>query len=101
MNNKKKLKGIDFSYIPGLSTETIIYVNSNLSPAFKELNYFCRMLKKDGLISLVDTSSTFVKIKVKDSIFKINHVHDLQLLFPGREFVSLKKFSTDIESFMK
>lgn len=87
MSRSKNLKNLDFRDL-GLTSGNSIYVNINLSPAFKELNYFCRMLKKDGLVASVGSSHLHIKIKVSDQYFKINHVDDLKKLFPDRNFAS-------------
>ena len=87
MKLKKVLKELDFTDL-GLPIDSSIFANINLSPPFKELDYFCRMLKKDGLISNLETTHAFIKIKVNGDFIKINHVNDLKTAFPQREFVS-------------
>ena len=87
MKCKKALKELDFTDL-GLPTDSSIFANINLSPPFKELDYFCRMLKKDGLISNLDTTPTYIKIKVNGEFIRINHVNDLKTVFTQREFVS-------------
>ena len=84
---KKVLKELDFTDL-GLPIDSSIFANINLSPPFKELDYFCRMLKKDGLISNLETTHAYIKIKVNGDFIKINHVNDLKTAFPQREFVS-------------
>ena len=80
---KKELNSLDFSEL-GISNS--IFVNINLCPAFKELDYFCRKLKREGKITSYQTSNTVIKIK-KDNVYhKIYQIEDLRDIFPDDTF---------------
>ena len=87
MKNRKYFKDKDFVDI-GLSTDTKIFANINLTPVFKELDYLCRNLKKQGKISKVNTTHTSVKIKLDERYVKICHIQDLRDLFKDMVFES-------------
>ena len=87
LRKREKFKDVDYTNI-GIAEDTKIFAILNLSPAFKEPDYFCRMLKKDGLITNVDTSNRHVKIKHGDRYVKVGHVGDLRRIFKDREFKS-------------
>ena len=80
---KKDLNSCDFSEL-GISNS--IFVNINLCPAFKELDYFSRKLKQEGKITSYQSSNTVIKIK-KDNVYhKIYHIEDLRDIFPDDTF---------------
>ena len=85
MGRRRTLKDKNFNDI-GLSSNSKIFVNINLSPAFKSLDYFFRKLKRDGMISSYITSHSMVKIKHDNRYHKIFHVNDLVELFPNVSF---------------
>ena len=63
-------------------TNTILYINSNLCPAYKAIAYNCRKLKKSGLILDTWCANGQVKIKFSDNnVEKISHEYDLYELF--------------------
>ena len=82
IEKKKKLMDKEFTEL-GLPDDGEVYVNINLSPAFRSLDYFCRKLKKDTVIFTSFTSSTMVKIKLNEKGLyeKITHINDLRSLF--------------------
>ena len=68
----------------GYGTDVKFYVNANLCPAFKNLAYNCRLLKKKGQI--LDTWSNHGKVVVKlhgNTIKNLIHEMDLFNLFPN------------------
>ena len=83
MHNRRKFSTVRYVDI-GLPSESKIYFNLNLSPPFKELDYFCRKLKKEGKIISTFTSHANVKLTLPDNSFKkITHMADLKDIFPG------------------
>ena len=87
MKNRKNLKDMNFVDL-GLPPNTKLYANLNLSPCFKEIDFFCRKLKTEGVLSMVDSSNRHVKIKFGERFYKLNHINDLRELFQDREFIS-------------
>ena len=79
---KRNLKGLSLA---DLNISSEVYFNLNLSPAFRELDYFCRRLFVDKKIAGYFTSHTSVKIKIDNSYHKITHVEDLRELFDDSE----------------
>ena len=79
--NKHKLKDIVSlnMNINGLNEESRIYINPSLSKYFKNLQFNCRVLKRNGLIKSVKTSNDgTIKIKtLTDEFIKISHESDL------------------------
>ena len=84
---KSKLKDCDFTSV-NLPEGTKLYINLNLSPSFKELDYFCRKLKKNGNILSYVTTNTNINIKIENNYHKIIHLADLRELFPDITFES-------------
>ena len=85
MYNRKKLNNVTYD---GISLpKSKIFLNLNLSPPFKELDYFCRKLKREcKMISMV-TSHAFVKVNLLNkSLKKITHMNDLKSIFPDYDF---------------
>ena len=70
------------SEIHTVLNDGMIFVNLNLSPMFKEMDFFCRKLKKEGEISSMSTSHANITIKVDNTFHKIFHLKDLSKLFP-------------------
>ena len=68
----------------GLGEDAKFYINANLCPAYKNLAYNCRLLKKQNLIA--DTWSRDGKVKIKlnnnNEQKLITHEIDLVKLFP-------------------
>ena len=81
--NKKKLK--DVAGTLNLSG-TGIFVNHNMSPSMKSIQFNARNLLKDGLISDVWFSNMAVKIKcLNGKVMQLNHEIDLYEAFPCYE----------------
>ena len=64
-----------------------------LSPPYKDLDYFCRKLKKDGFITSCIASHAHIKIKHGERFLKINHVSDLKKVLPQMIFEPFKKIN--------
>lgn len=86
VSNRSKLN-CNLSHIDGLGSSSI-YVNLNLSPYFKRLDYFCRRLKKEGKVDFCSISHTNATIKFSEKYHKICHIQDLKELFPTDDFTS-------------
>ena len=61
--NKSKLSEIDYTQY-NLPEHTKLYINDNLSPFFKTIAYYCRVLKRERLIS---------KFKIEDAAIKVQN----------------------------
>ena len=93
MKLKTRLSSIDFERI-NLPCDSNIYVNLNLSPPFSELDYFARKLKKEGKVQIVNTSNSYVQLKLLNGSYsKITHINDLKVLFPDIVFESRSNMS--------
>ena len=72
--NKKMFDYVDFTEF-GFPRDTKIYINLNLSPQFKKLDFFCRKLKRERRISDTMINRQGINIKTLDERYhKINHV---------------------------
>ena len=88
LEKRAGLKNCDFSDFPALMTSQI-YANVNLSPPFKEIDFFCRKLKREGHITSYNVFREGIKIFVDNRYHKIYHMNDLRDLFPDSAFEPL------------
>jgi hypothetical protein len=88
--NRKKLKDVGEKVdLPGAK----IFVNHNISPNMKNIEFNARQLLKDGLISECWFSNIVVKIKcLNGTVLALNHEFDLYHAFPRYE-----GFSFDVD----
>ena len=74
--NKKKLIQFDKTKW-GFPSETRIFLNESLCPAYRDLFYKCNELRKQEKIKSVWTYNGMVKIRLNDdSVHKVEHKID-------------------------
>ena len=61
LDNRKKLQNFNREAC-GLGPDVKLFVNQNLSPYMAQLAYYCRVLKREGLIERVTTFKGVVKV---------------------------------------
>ena len=86
LKNKNKLKNLaSFKLdIDGLNNDSKIYIRPSLCPYYKNLQFNCRILRRNNLIKQVRTEDDgTIKVKMFDDTYeKITHEKDLVKLFP-------------------
>ena len=86
LKNKNKLKDLaTFNLdIDGLDKDSKIYIRPSLCPYYKNLQFNCRILRRNNQIKQVRTEDDgTIKIKMFDDTYeKITHEKDLVKLFP-------------------
>ena len=84
--NKKKLQDFDLESV-GFTSDTQIFISENLSPYMSRLAYYCRILKRKGVIRKLTTFKGVIKIlKSNDTESRYNviqHKEDLARIFPN------------------
>ena len=95
LKNRKKLRDFDREAV-GLQTDAAIFVNENLSPYISKLSYYCRQLKRKGLVDKTTCFKGVVKVTrtVQDNLGDnriesavISHKQDLETLFPNLDVI--------------
>lgn len=88
LENRAKLRDFNREVV-GLTPETNIFINENLSPYMSKLAYCCRVLKRQKQIDKVTTFKGVVKISMtigNRMVSKvIGHLNDLEKIFPNME----------------
>jgi hypothetical protein len=82
--NRKNLQGIDTKV--GLPPGTKIFVNHNLSPNMRVIDYNARLMEKKEVIAGAWFSNASVRVKCQNgNIIKCDHERDLYDAFPSYE----------------
>ena len=86
MDKKQSLQKLNMEEI-GIPVESKIYANLNLSPSFKEIDFFCRNMRKQNMLVSVSASHSYIKIRLMNMhIRRITHLAELKELFPAYNF---------------
>ena len=84
--NRKKLKNFDLESV-GFDSDAQIFINENLSPYMSRLAYYCRVLKRQGLVNKLTTFKGVIKITrssgTDHQMDVIQHKEDLVKIFPN------------------
>ena len=87
-DNSKKLKNISDLHlnIPGLTSESMIFIRASQCPYYRTLAFNCRVLKRKGLLERHSTGKDGkISIKIGQRWYKITHEEDLRHHFPNFE----------------
>ena len=82
VDKKKAIRDVGHKNM-GYGYDVKFYVNANLCPAYKNLAYNCRLLKKKGKILSMWSNDGKIKVKLNNNQVKlVTHEFDLFKLFP-------------------
>ena len=87
LKNKYKLSNFDVTKF-GFAADDKIFINESLCLAYREILYYCKKLKKNGLIFHVRSSDGTIKYRLveKGTLHPVYHIDDFKISFPGFNF---------------
>ena len=87
IKKRKETEDINLEAL-GFPPNSVIYINENLCPYFRQIWGKCRKLKAAGQLKYVWTVNGIVRIKRDDSssALKIEHITELFNMFPDFNF---------------